>query len=65
MNVGQKVRVRQFRDLVGGVVSKRIGEVGVVKTPKILDGGKMGFVVTFADNEATWFFPEELEIVYG
>jgi hypothetical protein len=65
MNVGQKVRVRKLRDSVGGSIGKRVGEVGVIKTPKILDGGNMGFVVCFADNEASWFFPEELEVVYG
>ncbi|MFN3926406.1 MAG: cytochrome b6f subunit family protein [Pseudanabaenaceae cyanobacterium] len=65
MNVGQKVRVRKLRDAVGGSVNKRIGEVGVVKAPKILDGQIMGYVVAFADNQTTWFFPEELEVVYG
>ncbi len=65
MKVGQKVRIRQFRDAVNGNVAKRKGEVGVIKSPKIVDGGKMGYVVAFADNQTTWFFPDELEVVYG
>jgi len=65
MKIGQKVRIRQFRDTVGGSTAKRKGEVGVIKSQKIVDGGKMGYVVAFADNKATWFFPDELEAVYG
>ena len=65
MKVGQKVRVRQFRDAVNGELAERKGEVGVIQSPKIVDGGKLGNVVAFADNQTTWFFPDELEVVYG
>jgi len=65
MNIGQKVRIRQLRDAVGANTAKRKGEVGVIKSQKIIDGGKMGYVVAFADDQVTWFFPDELEAVYG
>jgi Protein of unknown function (DUF2862) len=63
MKVGQKVRVRNFRDGVGAAIAKRMGEVGVIQEFKILDGSKMGFIVGFSDSKTTWFFPEELEAV--
>jgi Protein of unknown function (DUF2862) len=63
MKVGQKVRVRNFRDTVGTAVAQRKGEVGVIEALKILDGGNMGFIVGFSDRQTTWFFPDELETV--
>ncbi len=63
MKVGQKVRVRPLKDRVGTEISTRIGEVGVVKTPKIVDGAGIAYVVGFTDNKSTWFFPEELEAI--
>ncbi|MDX1977263.1 MAG: DUF2862 domain-containing protein [Pseudanabaenaceae cyanobacterium bins.68] len=63
MQVGQKVRVKTFRDSVGSEISQRKGEVGVIKSFKILDGKKMGFVVGFSDQQSTWFFADELETV--
>jgi hypothetical protein len=63
MKVGQKVRVKTFRDNVGQEISQRKGEVGVIQSFKIVDGGKMGLVVGFSDRETTWFFPDELEAV--
>lgn len=63
MKVGQKVRIRSLKDRVNKEVSTRIGEVGVVKEPKILDGRNLGYIVKFTDNKATWFFPDELEAI--
>jgi hypothetical protein len=63
MKVGQKVRIRPLQDLVNKEVSSRIGEVGVVKEPKIMDGNNLGYIVKFTDNKATWFFPNELEAI--
>ena len=60
MKVGQKVRIRPQ---VSKQVSTRIGEVGVIKEPKILDGNSLGYIVKFTDNKATWFFSEELEAI--
>jgi hypothetical protein len=42
-----------------------VGEVGVIKEPKIVDGGKMGYIVAFNDNASTWFFQDELEEVWA
>ena len=63
MKVGQKVRIRPLQDRVDKEVSTRIGEVGVVKEPKILDGCSLGYIVKFTDNKATWFFSQELEAI--
>ncbi len=63
MNIGQRVRIRQFRDSVGREVAKRVGEVGTIAELKILDGCRLGYVVTFSDRAQTWFFAEELEAV--
>lgn len=63
MKVGQKVRIRPLQDRVNKEVSTRIGEVGVVKEPKILDGLNLGYIVKFTDNKANWFFPSELEAI--
>jgi hypothetical protein len=63
MKVGQKVRVLRFKDSVGTSVKSKIGEVGVIKEEKILDGSKWGYVVSFNDNITTWFFSDELEVV--
>lgn len=60
MKVGQKVRIRPQ---VNKQVSTRIGEVGVIKEPKILDGNSLGYIVKFTDNKANWFFPDELEAI--
>ncbi len=63
IQVGQKVRIRTFRDSVARELQTKTGNVGMVQAPKIVDGGKMGFVVTFDDNTASWFFADELEAV--
>ena len=63
MRVGQKVRVKTCRDLVSKEISAKIGQVGVIQGEKIVDGGKMGYIVTFSDDQSTWFFGDELESV--
>jgi hypothetical protein len=63
MRVGQKVKVKTCIDRVSKEVAAKIGEVGTVQGEKIVDGGKMGYIVTFADNKGIWFFPDELELV--
>lgn len=63
MRVGQKVKVKTCLDRVSKEIAAKVGQVGTVKGEKIVDGGKMGYVVTFADNQGTWFFGDELESV--
>jgi hypothetical protein len=63
MKVGQKVRVRSFKESVGKKVASKVGEVGVIKEEKIVDGGNWGFIVAFPDNHSSWFFADELEAV--
>ncbi len=63
MRVGQKVKVKTCIDRVSKEISARIGEVGIVKEEKIVDGGKLGYIVTFPDNLGIWFFKDELELV--
>ena len=61
MQVGQKVRVRSFKDGSGKAISNKIGETGVIKEEKIMDGGKWGYIVKFSDSTKSWFFADELE----
>ncbi|MDX2255834.1 MAG: DUF2862 domain-containing protein [Pseudanabaenaceae cyanobacterium bins.39] len=63
MKIGQRVRVRIIKDGGGKAIANKVGEVGVIKEEKIVDGGKMGYIVTFSDATKTWFFPDELEAV--
>jgi hypothetical protein len=63
MKVGQRVRIRAIQDKVAPEFASKVGEVGTIKEPKIVDGGQMGYVVTFNDNIAAWFFHDELEEV--
>ncbi len=63
MQVGQQVRVRSLKDGSGKAISNKIGEVGVIKEEKILDGSKWGYVVKFPDSSKSWFFADELESV--
>jgi len=48
MQVGQKVRVRGFKDGSGKAIAKKIGEIGVIKEEKIMDGSKWGYIVKFS-----------------
>jgi hypothetical protein len=63
MQVGQRVKVRSFKDGSGKAITNKIGEIGVIKEEKILDGSKWGFVVKFPDSTKSWFFADELESV--
>ena len=63
MQVGQRVRVRSLKDSGIKAIASKIGEVGVIKEEKILDGGKWGYIVKFPDSSKTWFFADELESV--
>lgn len=63
MQVGQRVRVRSLKDSGVKAIASKIGEVGVIKEEKILDGGKWGYIVKFPDSSKTWFFADELESV--
>lgn len=63
MKVGQKVKVLNCIDRVNNSTAAKVGQLGVVQGEKILDGGKIGYMVNFSDNLATWFFGEELEAV--
>jgi len=47
MQVGQKVRVRSFKDGSGKAIANKVGEIGVIKEEKIMDGSKWGYVVKF------------------
>jgi hypothetical protein len=61
MEIGQKVRVRRLRDRSPKEVIERLGQTGVIKDFKMVDGSSVGVVVKFQDNFATWFFEDELE----
>lgn len=61
MEIGQQVKVCRLRDRVPANVVKRLGEVGIVKGFKVLDGMNLGVVVQFKDEFATWFFEDELK----
>jgi hypothetical protein len=63
MQVGQRVKVRGFKDGSGKAIASKLGVVGVIKEEKILDGSKWGFIVKFPDNTKSWFFADELESV--
>jgi Protein of unknown function (DUF2862) len=63
MEIGQQVKVCRLRDRVPATVVKRLGEVGIVKGFKVLDGMNLGIVVQFKDEFATWFFEDELRVV--
>jgi len=63
MQVGQRVKVRGFKDGNGKAIASKVGEIGVIKEEKIMDGSKWGFVVKFPDSTKSWFFADELESV--
>lgn len=60
MEIGQQVKVCRLRDRVSPPIVKRLGQVGIVKGFKVLDGMNLGVVVQFDDEFATWFFEDEL-----
>lgn len=61
MEIGQKVKVCRLRDRTSEDVIKRLGQSGVIKGFKMVDGSDVGFVVEFDDKFSTWFFPDEVE----
>jgi hypothetical protein len=61
MEIGQKVRVRRLRDRVPQEVVKKLGEVGIVRQFKVVDGKGIGMLVQFEDKFSTWFFEDEVE----
>jgi hypothetical protein len=61
MDIGQKVRVRRLRDRVPTEVVQKLGQTGVVRDFKVVDGRGIGMLVQFDDRYATWFFEDELE----
>lgn len=61
MEIGQKVRVRRLRDRSSQEVIKRLGQSGVIKDFKMVDGSGVGALVKFDDSFTTWFFEDELE----
>ena len=63
MEIGQQVKVCRLRDRVPANVVKRLGEVGIVKGFKLLDGMNLGVVVQSKDEFTTWFFEDELRAV--
>lgn len=63
MEIGQQVRVRRLRDRASQEVIKRLGQKGVIRDFKMVDGSGVGALVKFDDNFATWFFEDELEPV--
>ncbi|MGB3766663.1 MAG: DUF2862 domain-containing protein [Phormidesmis sp.] len=61
LEIGQKVQVRRMRDRVSKDVGARLGQTGIVKDFKVLDGKNIGALVKFdSDNYTTWFFEDEL-----
>ena len=61
LEIGQKVQVRRMRDRVSKDVGARLGQTGIVKDFKVLDGQNIGALVKFdKDNYTTWFFEDEL-----
>ena len=61
MEIGQRVRVRRLRDRTSQEVIAHLGQYGVIKDYKVMDGNTVGRVVKFDDNFTTWFFEDELE----
>ena len=63
LEIGQKVQVRRMRDRVSKDIGARLGQTGVIKDFKVLDGKNIGALVKFDDNYTTWFFEDELRQV--
>ena len=59
---GTKVKIRQVRDALSqGRSTKKVGETGVVRNGRPVDGSEIGYIVEFPDGVQGWFFAEELE----
>ena len=64
LEIGQKVQVRRVRDRVAKSMASRLGQTGVIKDFKVLDGQNIGALVKFdTDSYTTWFFEDELRPV--
>ncbi len=59
----ETVRVRALPERGMDESSQRVGETGVVKARRIVDGSWIGYVVEFGDQTTNWFFEGELERV--
>jgi Protein of unknown function (DUF2862) len=61
LEIGNKVKVVRIKDRVGDSIAGRLGQVGVIKQYKMVDGSGVGVVVEFSDRFVTWFFEDELK----
>lgn len=62
LEIGQRVQVRRMRDRVSKDLGARLGQTGIIKDFKVLDGKNIGALVKFDDNYTTWFFEDELRL---
>ncbi|MGC1307528.1 MAG: DUF2862 domain-containing protein [Phormidesmis sp.] len=64
LEIGQRVQVRRMRDRVAKSLASRLGQTGIIKDFKVLDGQNIGALVEFdVDDYTTWFFEDELRAV--
>lgn len=63
IEIGQKVKVRRIRERIPADVVQQLKQnpYGTVKDYKMVDGSGVGYVVQLDNNQATWFFEDELE----
>lgn len=63
MEIGQKVKVCRLRDRVSQDIINRLGQTGMIRDYRVLDGNEIGVIVQFDDKFTTWFFEDELASV--
>lgn len=63
MEIGQKVKVCRLRDRVSQDIINRLGQTGMIRDYRVLDGKEIGVIVQFDDKYTTWFFEDELASV--
>lgn len=61
MEIGQQVKVVRLRDRVSAQVSSKLGQVGIIKKYKMVDGSGVGLMVEFTDKTFIWFFDDEVK----